>query len=388
MRGRYLIRNPYSAAAVLLLDRMLSLGAGPRLAPSGAPRRILAANWASHGDAVLTIPALEAIRRAYPDCHIGFLASDRSAKVIADTGLVDDIHVINHWMIDREKIKLSDRVRSYIPKRRVLLDRLKQKNYDAGIDFNPHFPPAHPLFFHVGIPTRIGFTSGGFGPLLTHPVAWIDDDRHAISHGEDVLASLFARDGKLVPALKANYPRERLHENPTARRMVGESPYILVHPGTGADYKLWNEDSWRDVISTLDRGGHRVILVGSGAKERVKSERLARAGMHCLNLTDQLTWRDFAWTVAHARAVICLDSVCGHLAAAFSIPTVSIFSGANKISRWRPLGDASVPVTAPVPCSPCNRPGCATMPCIKGVRPTDVLAALDGLLCHRGDDDV
>ena len=40
------------------------------------------------------------------------------------------------------------------------------------------------------------------------------------------------------------------------------------------------------------------------------------------DLTGRLSWRQFVATVANATAVVTIDSVAGHVAACFSVPTV------------------------------------------------------------------
>ena len=71
----------------------------------------------------------------------------------------------------------------------------------------------------------------------------------------------------------------------------------------------------------------------------------------------------------------------GHLASALGTLSINIYSGIGNINRWKPLGEKSVVITNPVPCSPCHlRNGCNTMDCVRGVKVKEVYLAAQRLL--------
>jgi ADP-heptose:LPS heptosyltransferase len=92
-----------------------------------------------------------------------------------------------------------------------------------------------------------------------------------------------------------------------------------------------------------------------------------------------------------ADLAIGADSGPAHLAAAAGTPVVVLFSGTNRVEQWRPQGAMVQALRHPVACAPCHRRQCpvASQPCMRGIRPADVLLAIEELLAAaagRGED--
>jgi len=382
MRGRYLVQSHKAAAVLTLADAALApLGAIARLrrVPERTPRRLLVACWAHLGDVVLALPAVAALRDRLPETEIGILCGSWSAGLVKGTGLADGIHTADHWILQDRSRPLRDRLSRYYRQRPALVRALRAAGYDAAIDLYPFFPPAAPLFFAAGIPRRLGFSSGGLSTLLTHPVSRHGGGRHMIDQARDLLAHLPGV-GALPPgALRPVYPGQPAV--PLPARVAAQAPrgYTVVHMGTRARFKEWPEENWRRLLAALSARGIACVLTGVGDRETARARSmLAEPGAGVIEATG-CSWDEFVAIVAGAERAVCVDSVIGHVAACFAVPTVTIFSGTIEVAQWRPLSDVAVCVTAPVGCAPCNRPGCAAMACVREVTPDAVLAALDGL---------
>jgi ADP-heptose:LPS heptosyltransferase len=375
MRGRYLIRSRKSAALIAFADALLRLI--PRSAAPGGPphERILVASWGHVGDVLLTLPAIAALRGAFPDARIGMITGSWGRSAALGSKLVDDVHVIDHWALNRRSESKLNKVCRFFRTRARARAEIKRAGYQAGIDFYPFFPPAHPIFFGTGIPIRVGFDSGGFGSLLTHPHPWRDSDRSIAAHYGDLLDALLT--GSVADNHSSwSYPREVL---PGALRGLMPANYIAVHPGAGTPFKDWGEENWRSLIIALRASGSPIVITGSGAEESALAQRLAGSATGITNLAGRTDWEDFARVIANADAVICPDTVTAHLAALFHIPTVVIFTGTNNPKQWAPVNPHARILVKAVACAPCHRPGCPAMACIRGVSVSDVLDALQSL---------
>lgn len=376
MRGRYLVRNPYSALALRVFDTLLALGAALETRPSRAippPRRLLVANWAHLGDVVLALPALAVLRRRFPKARIDLLCGSWAEQVVAGTGLVDTVHTLDHWKLRRNALSRGQAMRDYFQTRAARVRALRDVGYDVGIDLYPFFPPASPLFHAANIPVRIGFTSGGFGPWLTHPVPWRDADRPILDYARDVLNPLLAPDPLPEGALRPIYPG---HPRVPLPPPLIAGAYTVVHMGAGAAFKEWPEEHWREVIRNLVTQREVCVLTGAGQRELERAQRIQRDFPERVLIQVGAKWEEFVAVVAGARRVLCLDSVIGHVAACFDVSTVVIASGANNPAQWLPMNPRLRWLMAPVACAPCNRFGCDAMACVRGVPPEAVLAAV------------
>jgi ADP-heptose:LPS heptosyltransferase len=380
MRGRYLIRNAKKAAAMAVIDAVLSVMPRRTGQAPANPKRILVANWAHLGDVTTTIGALRALRHRYPDAQIGMLVGSWGRIAIDGVGLVDRIHVVDHPMLNRADVPRAEKQQRYRETKAVALNEMRAAGYDIGIDLFAFFPPAHPLFRQAGIPVRVGYISGGLGPLLTHPVRWSDEERPMADQYRDLLDQLDPAT-PFDPALFRPY-RDRTTLAPLPLEIADIGRYIVIHPGAGAATRHWGTERWAAVMGRLgvDAPDYRLVLTGSGAADIAIAEELSAQFPKAVNLAGRANWEAFVRTLADAALVVCPDTATGHVAGLFSIPTVVIFTGTNSPAKWAPYNEQVRILVRPVTCAPCNRWGCEVMACFRGVLPEAVAeAALQAL---------
>ena len=377
MRGRYLIRNTRSAGIISAVDTLLALwnpNRSPPVAPP-QPRRILVAEWAHLGNVLLALPALRLLRASFPGAEIGFLTGSWSRYVVEGTGLCDHLHLVDHFVLSRAQSSRAGKIYRYLATRGRAVAELRAKGYEVAIDLGCHFPPASPLFYAAGIRVRAGFTSGGFGPLLTHPISWVHASRPISDYPRDLLHSLWPALTVTPNALAPCYPG---HPRAALPAELTASPYIVLHMGSGASHREWPEEHWTAVATALAAEGRRLVLAGSGAREVERVRRVA--GSLPANIATILVdrpWAEYVAVIARAAHVICLESSSAHVAAAFSVPTTAIYPGPNNLVQWGPWNPNARVLMAAVGCAPCYRSrGCEAMACIRGVTPEQVINAV------------
>lgn len=375
MVGPYLIRNPSRVAAVEAMDRALSLFSGKSVEAPLQPERVLIANWAHLGDVTTTIGMLRALRERYSPLRLGMVVGSWGRIAIEGTGLVDDLFVVDHPMLNRADSSRIAKWKRYAETRRAAINAIRAIGYQVAIDTYAFIPPAHPLFRAAGIPVRIGWTSGGFGPLLTHPVRWSDDERPMADHYRDLANEL----DPLRPFPPGSFRprRDRASLAALPRQLASEERYIVVHPGAGSPTRHWGTDRWRAVIARLqaEAADYRVVLTGAGAADVAIADGLAEQFGDVINLAGRIDWEGFVRVLADAALVICPDTATGHVAGLFGVATVVIFTGTNSPAKWAPYNERVRVLTRPVTCAPCHRAGCAAMACFLGVTPDDVADA-------------
>lgn len=381
MRGRYLIRNALKALAFSTMDAFLSLTPVRRAPLPDRIERILVANWGHLGDVITTFGAISALRARHPGARIGMIAGSWGQAAMVAAGLVDDIYVIDHSGLNRSNLSRAAKRDRFRETRDVALEAIMAADYQVAIDFYPFAPVAHRLFHKLGIPVRVGYTSGGYGPLLTHPVRWADADRPIADHYRALLDALEPAAPLAAGALRPRRSRATLLPRPTELRAIGS--YLVLHPGAGAAFKDWGFDHWRSLIAQLrnERPDLTLVLTGAGPGEVAIAEALAEdAQSGIISVAGRVDWEGFVAVVAGATLVVCPDTATGHVAALFDVPVVSIFTGTNSAAQWGPYSDQAAVLVRPVLCAPCNRSGCAAMACIRDVSPEAVTATVQALL--------
>jgi ADP-heptose:LPS heptosyltransferase len=385
LRGRYLVKNPAWNAWLRANDYLLELLPAP---PNGrtpeSPKRVLLAVGGQLGDAVIATAILPPLRSAFPGVEIGVLCGSWSRVIFSNHPAIARVHTIDHWKLDRSARPLPAR---WLVARRTTtsaIAEIRGSNYDVAIDLSAHYPNSARVLWRAGVPFRAGFTSGGDGPLYTHPLSWTPG-RHV---AEDHLALVRSILPQVSPATALRYdvpapPNDAAAavERSLARVGVAGSRYVVVHVGAGLARKEWPLDTWRIVVRKLVASGVRVVLTGAGKRQAALTRALSEGIGGVVDLCDQLVWDEFRWLLSRARLVISVDTVAMHLAAAANTPCVALMTAMDDPWRWRPLGDRVTLLTTPVPCAPCYRSrGCASMSCIREITPENVLAAAEACL--------
>jgi len=384
--GKYLVHNRALNRLLRLTDWLLARRPSSLVARAGipAPRRILLANGAHLGDVLLSLAVVPALRDAFPQARIGFLIGTW-ARCLLDHSLVDWVHLVDHWKLNRARLPLWEKLRHYHDMRRRALREIRGNRYDVALDLYYYFPNSIPLLWQAGIPCRIGYTSGGFGPLLTHGLEWVPADRHVTAYQADLLRCLGVPDsdlrwrGPLLPAGDEQLP-------PGVRedfRRLGVPPwsFLIFHMGTAAVLKEWPLPRWRQLAQAVTAEGHALVFTGSAGREQRHSDQVSAGLPRCLNLCGRLTWQEFVATIRGARLLVGVDSVAGHVAAAVGTPCVVVSSGITNPAHWGPRGVACRVLSHPVPCAPCYRSrGCEGMECVRLVAVEQVHTAIREML--------
>lgn len=110
----------------------------------------------------------------------------------------------------------------------------------------------------------------------------------------------------------------------------------IVHPGGKDLQRRWHADRFAAVARALRRSGHQVVITGSAAERRLAEQVAQRAGLPSgAVLAGRVDLADLAALVADGRLVVSADTGIGHLATSFGTPSVLLF-GPEPPSRWGP----------------------------------------------------
>ena len=394
MRGRYCIRNPVYNAFLGGLDALLSglTVTQRRNFPVQKPRRILLCNIAHLGDVVVATSLLPVLREVFPEAEIGFLAGSWAQPILSAHPGVARVHFLDHWMLNRAAFSKQEKLHRYLKTRKQALREIRAAGYDAAIDLMWNLPNTLALLWQASVPVRIGYGSGGFGPLATHCLPLRDDRLHVTQRHLALLKvlPLGARaDVPLAPAL----PRPSAEAVAAAARAFQAAGvqfqarrYLVFHVGTGASLKEWPPEKWRALAERLAGPDRIIAFTGSGARDHALIAQSMDGLSDCVNLCDRLPWPSFVAAIAQARLVVCVDTVAAHVAAAMGTPCQVLFTGQWPY-LWRPVGPEAHVLMKPVPCAPCHRSrGCAGMECLRNVTVKTVTEAAQALLLTRAGD--
>lgn len=348
-------------------------GPGPGRRKAGGPVRILvkAVNWL--GDLVMTMPALRALRRAYPRAHLAVLVRGELAGFYAGCRWLD---AVVPYAVRPGLSGLADRAR--------IVRRIRAGRYDLAVVLPRSFESALWVFL-ARVPRRVGVRSDGRGWLLTERVPM---PRRTPRHqSEDYLALLTAALGvhgaaDPPPLLEVDPARRERMTAWLAARRRGRGPLVAL--AVGAAYgpaKEWPAERFAELIRRLaTRHAAQCVLVGAPG-ERERCRRVADAsGAEPLVAAGETDVGDLVALLSLCDGFAGNDSGAMHVAAALGVPTVGIF-GSTDPDRTGPRGPATAVVREPVPCSPCLARTCrfGHYDCLRRISVDAVEARLEAL---------
>jgi heptosyltransferase-2 len=325
-------------------------GAGREPAPRQRRVKVLvrATNWI--GDAVMSLPALRAIRGRYPDAYIAVLAKPWVAALYEGEQSIDAIIALEGQAGRRDFAVKWKQAR-----------RLRRERFDLAVLFPNSFESAL-LASLSGAGRRIGYARDGRTPLLTDAIA-TPRSGEIPRHERFYYLEMLRRAGLIdaIPAVSeirldgADQAAQRGREIFRTRGV--NLPVVGVSPGAAyGGAKRWLPERFAEAAGRLaDSVGGSVAVFGSGG-ERAMCEEVATAGGG-RNFAGATTLREFIDMTAACDLFLTNDSGAMHIAAALGVPSVTVFGPTDETATG-PAGAAARVVREPVECSPCKLREC------------------------------
>ncbi len=308
---------------------------------------VRATNWV--GDAVMSIPALEAIRGRWPGAEIAVLGRASVADLYRGQGFADRLLVFDHARRHRGALGL-ERLASELRRERFGVAVLLQNAFEAAW-----------IAWRAGIPERIGYARDARGFLLTRAVR-VPRAGELPAHESYYYLELLRRAGWLerlgtLEAIRLRVDvalRERAED--LLRRAGARGGAFRVALAPGAAYgsaKCWLPERYAALADRLiAEGDADVILFGTAAEGGV-AQRIALAMRHRpIVLVGETSIGDLPALLSLCHLFIGNDSGAMHVAAAVGLPVVGIF-GPTDPAGTAPVTPRFQFVRQPVSCSPC-----------------------------------
>lgn len=356
------------SAASLEIARPIEL----RIAP--VPKRILlkAVNWL--GDLVMSLPAMRAVRRAFPEAHLALLIKKELASFFDGA---DWLGEVIPYSVGAGLSGLNDR--------RKIVGEIRSRHFDLAVLMPSSFESAL-WVTAAGIPRRAGYALDARGPLLTHKAAPGPGamDGHQVHYWLGMIRATLGVEGD-AGDLAISPETVHLAEMRAwlaAHRRRPNAPLIAMAPAAAyGPAKEWPAEKFAAVVDAVaQKSGAECVLVGAPS-ERAKCEEVARlATAGAIVSAGETSIGELIALLSLSSAVLGNDSGCTHLAGALGIPLVAIFGSTNP-ARTGPAMTNSRVIWHHLECSPCLSRTCrfGHYNCLREIEPKEALEALSSL---------
>ncbi len=330
------------------------------------------------GDLVLSLPAIQALRRQYPQARITLVTRAWTRPLLEGHPWVDEVISYDYEKKGRHRFGLG-----YFR----FLKEIISRRFDVAFILHPGVR-SYLVPFLAGIPYRLGYQSL-WGFLLTSSVPDLRHQglRHESEYGLEVVHAFGVGTGQHLQARL--FPSRLLSlklANEFGMGIAGQPDlWIAIHVGSSCVSKRWSVERFEALGKKIfQQFPHRLVLIG--AKEEIKLGQQLKAswGERALDLTGELNLKELPALLERCELLVSNDSGPVHVAAAVGTRVISLF-GRNQAGlspkRWRPLGTGHAVIQKDVGCVVCLAHQCPIeFECLKAISVEEVFEKVCGML--------
>lgn len=342
------------------------------------PKKILVrgVNWI--GDAVMSMPAVYQLRRAFPQAEIHLLVQEKLLDIWKNN---PDINSVIGFSRSDSPFAVAKMVRTL--------------NFDLAIIFPNSFRSAFEVWL-ARIPRRVGFAFGLRSLLLTDPVKpphkfvkikklteW--KIKKLISAGKDKMATvsteyhhiynylcIVGKTGANQTAVEPKIVVDKNSIEQTSSKFELHKLYgrTILGLNPGAEYgiaKRWFPERFVEAAVQIYRRTRCGILIFGGKKDESYCEQICESIKNqisepecVINLAGKTSLSELCAALKLCHVVISNDSGPAHIAAAVGARVVAIFASTSPelTAPGIPGSNKHIIVRSSAPCSPCFRREC------------------------------
>jgi ADP-heptose:LPS heptosyltransferase len=331
------------------------------------------------GDLLVAVPALRAIRKAYPGAEITLIGLPWAAGFAQRfRHYIDRFVTFSGYPGLQEMETTPERTERFLAEQRAY-------GYDLAIQLHGSGQASNPCVLAMGAKAMAGLYEGEPPPGLTIGALY-PHDQHEIWRCLRLAEALGCR--AIDPRLEFPLEARDLAEAGSLLAGLPENggTRIGMHAGARPPSRRWPAEYFADVADDLaQRYGAQIILTGGpdeidtvqAVQECMRAKAYSVAGKTSLG--------SLAALIGTLDLFITNDTGPAHLAVAVGTPSITLFGPADY-TRWAALNQARHPaLREAVPCSPCEHWTCPIdHRCLRRLAPQRVSAQAAQLLQQGG----
>ncbi len=348
---------------------------------------ILIVKLSAIGDVIHTLPALNAIRKHYPDASITWLVEEDAAPLVQGHKALDRVLVSKRkrWLKALRSISFLNTIKEV----HGFIKALRDTRYDMIFDFQALLKSG------ILIALAKGRRKIGFGKGLEHMehsyiflnerIPAVDMEIHALSRGMMLLNAMGISSNNVeynLPIFKHDH--KKIDELMRHHGISGVKSLIAINPVAKWETKLWPNKQFAELADMLiDRYDVKIVFTGGIKDYSIIQTITSSMKGQAINFAGKTTLTELAALYEKAALVISTDTGPMHLAAAMGTPVVALF---GPTAPWRtgPFGKGHQIITAELECSPCFKRRCETTDCMSKISVMQVFDGVKKMLGNQG----
>lgn len=282
------------------------------------------------GDFVFTLPALWALRVAYPGAEITLLGGLPQVGLLTDRPepvqrviLVPPSTGVNgpDTGVEEDEEELER-----------FFARMREERFDLALQLHGGGGYSNPFVEKLGARVTAGAQAPG-ARSLARTVPYVYAQSEYLRHLE-VAGLVGAEVTRLEPSLPVT-PGDLAEAD--KKLPEDDRPLVALHPGAGDPRRRWPAEKFASVGDSLAEAGALVAVVGIEEDRALISALVGAMRHEALDLCGELSLGGLAGVLSRCEVVVSNDSGPLHLAVAVGAATVGIFWGPNLVNAGPPM---------------------------------------------------
>jgi len=290
----------------------------------------------SIGDVVLTLPMAGYIKKHFPHCKIIFLGRNYTRDVVALSQFVDEF--VSWDDVEARKNLKADCIIHVFPVKEIA-QQAKQN----------------------GIKLRVGTTNRLYHWMTCNKLISLSRKNSPLHESQlnlQLLKFLGIPTELKLEAIKDYYGFTKVAALDEEWKNLIDSTKtnVILHPKSKGSAREWGLENFSTLIDALDKNKFKIFI--SGTKEEGQLVKpLLEKHKDIIDLTGQLSLKQFISFINHADALVAASTGPLHIASALGKKAIGLFAPMRPIhpGRWMPVGEKASYLVLNKECSDCRK---------------------------------
>jgi heptosyltransferase II len=337
-------------------------------------KKILVIQTAFPGDAILTLPFIQELKKKRPDYLIDVLCIPTTSEIFAASPYV-------HTIITMDKRGKQKSFTAFLK----FVKELKSNSYE--IVYSPHRSLRSALIaLNLSAKESYGFDNSNLKFAYTNIVKY-DHSSHEVKRNLSLLDNDYSNDKwKIIPEIMItdvtkSKVRKFLNDNQIQK-------FITIAPGSVWETKKYPIEFYQQISEYFINSGFQVVLIGGINDRNLCEEFKNNIEKNIFIVAGEFSFIDSIELLKRSRLLICNDSAPTHLGVCADIPVLTIYCSTIPGFGFYPYNSKSDYISYDdLNCKPCgihgfNKCPINTFDCANLLHPEKIIQKAEKLLSN------
>ena len=330
------------------------------------------------GDTICAIPAMYAVRKAYPDAHLTLVTT----PVRRDLPSAKDVLQGAEW-IDQIKIYYNDEVAT--PRKGFMFFwGLRRERFDVWVELPQEMATFGTLVRNM-ISARIAGAKWacGWRQSLARFALRAQSEHGRFPNETERLMNILHDSGfettrEVAFPLPSGVVEESAIDALIREHSLDCARLVAIAPSAKRETNRWPVERFIEVGRYLVSRGFQVVVTGGGSDRGLCESIVRGIGRDAVNFAGRTSLKESCELLRRCRLLVCNDSGVQHMAVAVGTTCISLFSARDMPDKWNPYGSGNVVLRKWVECHTCYAERCPyDNLCMRMIEVSEVTSAID-----------